>query len=186
MLFTIQKVTPYYVNLHLIHNLYQTAFPVDERCPFDYLLEKTSSNSIQFLAFYHQQDFVGFTYLVTSSSLIYIFYLAIDEKQRNKGYGGKIVEYIQCLFPQHCLFLDIEIINPNADNAVQRRKRKDFYCKHHFQSSGYFYHFYHVDYEVLTYGQPFIPSQGEKLFYDFSQGHVNIRFHKESKSDQDI
>lgn len=177
MLKTIQ-ITKNSPCLKQVQALYERAFPKDEKAPFEDLLINAFLHRSTFLAFFDQDCFIGLSYIIRQDNLTYLFYLAVEESQRNQGYGGQILEMIQNLYPDDCLFLDIELVDPRASNLLQRKKRKAFYLKHHFISSGYTYHFHHVDYEILTYGQPFEAKKGQKLFYDYSHGFVNFIFQK--------
>lgn len=165
-------------NLPIIHQLYENAFPHDEKAPFDHLLKQANQANVHFLAYYHLNQFCGFTYLITNQQTVYIFYLAVLEEKRNQGIGGEILEDIKERFFNCTLFLDIEVLNPQTSNYKQRKQRKEFYLKHGFESSSYGYHFYHVDYEVLKYGSHFHITDCHDLFYQFSHGRVDVEFKK--------
>ena len=50
------------------------------------------------------------------------------------------------------IVLDMEQLDDQADNAQERRSRRDFYIRNGFKGTGYWYRFFHVDYELLFYG----------------------------------
>lgn len=172
----IQNIYPDHKDLTIIHQLYEEAFPDDEKAPFEHLLNQTQLSHVQFLGFYHQQQFCGLTYLIISEKLIYIFYLAVLQPLRHQGYGREILKCIHQHYPHHTLFLDIEIVDKQAQNYIQRKKRKEFYLKNGFESAHYTYQFYNVDYEVLKCGDDFSIQMCHDLFYEFSNGHVDIQF----------
>lgn len=172
----IENITLTHPDLTQIQTLYEEAFPDNEQAPFDTLMKRTQLSTVQCFAFYDQQQFCGFVYLIREDNLIYIFYLAIVPSKRSQGYGGAILEKLKNLYPHCTFFLDIEVIDDHANNALQRHQRKEFYLHHGFESTLYTYRFYQVDYEVLKCGQSFSIEACHDLFYHFSDGEVDIQF----------
>lgn len=71
----------------VIRALYRQAFPPEEQAPFWLLMRKTKLPMTDFWAFYEQETWVGFAYVIQNETLAYLFYLAISPEQRGKGYG---------------------------------------------------------------------------------------------------
>ncbi|MCD7808221.1 MAG: GNAT family N-acetyltransferase [Erysipelotrichaceae bacterium] len=164
-----------YPNLNSIKKLYHDSFPRNERAPFKSLIKRLNKQT-DFLAFYDDDLFVGFTYLVTMHDLTYLFYFVVDEPLRNKGYGSAILAYLEEQYT--CIFIDIEVIDVNALNYTQRLRRRDFYLRNHFKETGLGYSFFKVDYEILAFGKGFSTHHAQQLFYDFTSGFMNIQFKK--------
>ncbi|MCD7949514.1 MAG: GNAT family N-acetyltransferase [Erysipelotrichaceae bacterium] len=164
-----------YPNLNDIKQLYHEAFPRNERAPFRSLMKRLNQQT-DFLAFYDEDLFVGFTYLVTMHDLTYLFYFVVDEPLRNKGYGSTILTYLEKHYA--CIFIDIEVIDANAPNYNQRLRRKEFYLRNGFKETGLGYSFFKVDYEILACGEGFNSHHAHQLFYDFTHGLMNIEFTK--------
>ena len=176
----IETINKKYRDLKLVENLYEESFPDDEKAPFESLIERLKKNST-FLGFRNEDDeFVGFAYLIHETDLHYIFYFAIMPHLQNKGYGSSILQYIKELYKDESIFFEIEVINENADNINERKRRKNFYLKNGFKESGYGYHFY-VDYEVMIRGNKIEPDRWHDMFIDFSDGFVDVEFKRLEK-----
>ena len=170
-------ITENHQDLSKIRHLYLTAFPEDERAPFDSLIQRAKKPNIDFVAFYDEKQFCGFTYLIKEEHLLYIFYFAVDDHLRNKGYGSMIINYLKEIYKDYSIFLEIEVLNPTEANYAQRKRRKDFYIRNEFRESGYGYTF-GVEYEVMIYGNGHQPKLWHDLFYHFSDGYVDVEFIK--------
>lgn len=132
--------------------MYFSFFSPIERVPFAFLFMKSRKNFVDFLAFYDQDIFVGFAYLITHKDLTFILYIAVQSVLQAKGYGSQILKYIQNLYPGHRFILDIQAIYENAAQLAQRKKRRDFYIKNGFIPAGFIWKEKHEIFEVLTYG----------------------------------
>lgn len=130
-----------------MERLYNSNFPDDERVPF-FILIKQLENGNTMTAYYDNDIFVGLTYLY-HHKVTYFAYLVIEEKLRGKGYATQIINQIQETNPNK-IVLDIEVLDENADNALQRKKRRDLYLKLGFVSTSVFYNYYNVTYELLS------------------------------------
>lgn len=136
MLYT-KKIDSHFEDMALVKKLYHKAFPKVERIPMIVLLWKAKKEEVQFVAFYDREEFIGFAYMFSSNNITFILYLAIDASRRSKGYGKTILSMIEADYPEHRLVLNIEEIDPTADNYTQRVKRKDFYLKNGYKNAGY-------------------------------------------------
>ena len=78
-----------------IKNLYLTAFPKEERAPFFLMKSKALKGKGDMLIAKDNDKFIGMAYMICYKNLAYLFYLAVDENSRGKGYGGKILSAIK-------------------------------------------------------------------------------------------
>ena len=116
--------------------LYTSAFPVNEQIPMPFLLWKAKKAFVDFLAFYDEGQFVGFIYLITNNDLTLVLFVAVNSKIQSKGYGGKIMNHVKILYPNNRIILNIEALDECAGNNEQRIKRRAFYIKNGYNSSG--------------------------------------------------
>ncbi|MFD1432787.1 GNAT family N-acetyltransferase [Lacticaseibacillus yichunensis] len=133
----------------LIKRLYFSAFPAAERAPLRSLLRAAQRPGKEFFAYYHDHQFVGFSYLVTSGDLAYLMFLAVDDKLRGKGYGSQILEAVAAGRPTARLLLNTEVLDADAPNALTRQRRREFYENNGFVSSGWQVTEFGVDYELM-------------------------------------
>lgn len=121
------RVTRKSENFKDIKRLYKRAFPAEERFPFWLLNKKAHPDRADFWAIYDRDRFLGTAYVVKSESLAYVFYLAIQDGERGKGYGTQVIQNLKARYKDKTLFLALETPDENAPNNAQRIKRHDFY-----------------------------------------------------------
>ncbi|MBR5340681.1 MAG: GNAT family N-acetyltransferase [Erysipelotrichaceae bacterium] len=131
-----------------VEKLYIDSFPEDERIPFKVLLDILSVQKIMDI-YYDNDQLIGMTYVFTDDKIVYLSYICIEEEFRNIGYGSEILEILKNDYKDKCLVIDIEECEENDDIRDEKRRGRDFYLRHGFVSTGIFYNFYHVDYEIL-------------------------------------
>ena len=145
-----------YINYHSLNkdrrkiwNLYIRAFPFEERCPFPIIRRKAKEGKGEFFGIYDNDVFVGLIYNIVYKDLVYIYYLAITEELRNKGYGTKILTDVKKMYEGKRIILMAETLDPNADNYIQRVNRSKFYSKNGFEYQGYTIMEWGVVYDML-------------------------------------
>ena len=161
------------VNSHLkwyknILNLYKESFPKNERLPIWLLNIMSKRTCVDFLAFYYNNIFCGFSYLIHNNNITFILYLAIDTSIRSKGYGTKILSLISNNKQNNNIILNIETVSNKYVEYKQMLNRQKFYFKNGFVDTKYKL----VDsgniYDVLYKGNNFSKSEYEKLLKTFS------------------
>lgn len=115
--------------------MYFEAFPKEERVPWMWLMMQSRKQFIEFIAFYDEDQFVGFAYIISRQKLTYIFYLAVNSELRGGGYGSKILQDIFKMYEGQHFAISVEPIDDTADNAAQRRSRVKFYERNGFTMS---------------------------------------------------
>ena len=145
------RIYPDYKDIDRIKKLYDSSFPRNERIPFKMLLMRMKDNNPMF-AYYEDEYLIGMSFCFMNDDIVYLSYLCVDEKYRNRGYGTKILKTLQEELSSFRIAIDIEEVKEDCDNYEERKKRKDFYLKNGFVSADFHYHIYHVDYEILCYG----------------------------------
>lgn len=111
-----------------IKRLYLAAFPDDERAPFPLLAGKARRSNVEWLAIFADKTFVGFFYNVLyGENLVYIFYFAIEENLRGRGYGSAAMSALKRKYAGKRLFLAMEEMDEAAENFAQRQRRCEFY-----------------------------------------------------------
>lgn len=92
-------------------------------------------------------EFVGFCALVLRSSFVYLAFFAICEDKRNKGYGARILKYLQKKY-QKPIILEAEKPYIGASDLALRMRRAGFYTRAGFskaeQSIAYFDEIYDI------------------------------------------
>lgn len=112
-----------------IKKLYKEAFPADERAPLMLMKRRAAQRKADSWNMYDGDEWIGWTYVITYDSMAYIFYLAIDNAKRGRGYGTAALEAIREKYKKHRIFLALEQLDKEAENYEQRLGRHAFYEK---------------------------------------------------------
>lgn len=141
------KVTKESEKFQEIERLYRAAFPREERVPMDTLLEE--DGPYDFIACYDEAILCGFYSALTFGDITHILFLAVEEKLRDHGYGSQILAEIGKAYAGNRVILDVEMVDPEADNNEQREQRIAFYMRNGYHHSGISYGWRRVMYEIL-------------------------------------
>lgn len=121
----------------LAEDLYLKAFPEIERHPIDELFIACDTGKCEWLIFKDGDTFIGMAYMVINDSIAFLLYLAVEEGQRNKGYGARILRELTKLYAGKEVVLLIESLHEECDNMDIRIRRKGFYLRNSFHDTGY-------------------------------------------------
>ena len=130
-----------------IERLYRAAFPREERVPMDVLLE--TDGPYDFVACYDGAVLCGFYSALTLGDITHILFLAVEETLRDHGYGSQILGEIKNAYEGKRIILDVEMVDPEAENKEQREHRIAFYMRNGYHHSGISYGWRGVMYEIL-------------------------------------
>ena len=163
-IYEVTKDSPW---LPQVKELYESAFPANERIPMKQLLD----NKIQreFFAFVDTIDgtptFCGFSNSITRGTITNIVYFAVEPKLRSRGYGSEILKTIREQHPETRLVVDIEVEEDSKDakELKLRERRRNFYQRNGFEASPFDYLWQGEHYRLLTVGG----TVTEKEFRDF-------------------
>lgn len=153
--------------------LYQTAFPKEERLPWWILRLNARRKGVDLSAFVEGDVFCGFTASVTVEDLHFLLFFAIDEGKRGMGYGSAILRMLQERYKT--LVLNVELLDPAAENYEQRKRRFAFY-----QRNGLVDTHYHVwevggKFRVLSTDPVLDVPQYKKIFKKLTLGVWDVK-----------
>lgn len=104
---------------------------------FGMMLAMSRLWNTEFLAFYHGDILCGFVYMAKVRKLVFIMFFAVEEELRSKGYGSRILERVQYLYPERKIIISFEPCDEGAEDYPQRVRRKRFYLSNGYQETGY-------------------------------------------------
>ena len=133
-----------------ITRLLKSAFPKQEQSSAFLLLLGSLRKSTHFTAFYGEDKFVGLLYTIENDRYYFILYLAVNPEMRSGDIGGKILDYAYAQAGDKIIALNVEPLNPAADNHEQRERRIAFYARHGIVETGYGFSMDGVPYSVLA------------------------------------
>jgi len=127
-------------NYSKVLDLYKHAFPGAQRIPSWLLRYKLKNGKAGFSILYDQGSWIGFIYATEYKDIVFIQFLAIHESCRSNGYGSKVMASMANKHLGKRIVLNIEELDSQANNYQQRIKRKAFYEKNGFSTSGFIIH----------------------------------------------
>lgn len=111
--------------LPVIFLLYRSAFPRQERKPFNRITAMVKQGRSDLWTIRYDGRFAGFAATVNAPDLVLLDYLAVSKKYRGWGIGTAALKTLMGRYP--ALFVEIESTFADAPNRVEREKRKRFY-----------------------------------------------------------
>lgn len=124
-------------NYSKVIDLYRKAFPAVRFVPSWILRFRMRNGKAGFSALYEHDTWIGFIYTTDYRDIVCIQFFAISESCRSGGYGSKVMDSMREMHSGKRIVLTIEELDERAKNYQQRVKRKAFYEKNGFSSSGY-------------------------------------------------
>lgn len=116
----------------LVKPLFISAFPKEERPPFFMMKRGVKKANGDLLIVRDGEKFVGFAYLMAGKRAAYLFFLAISDDCRNKGYGSEVLAGLKEAYPDKSIFLAREMLDESAENYTDRVRRHGFYLRNGF------------------------------------------------------
>ncbi len=154
--------------------LYAEAFPKEEQLPLSFLKRKAKSGVEDCFGLYEEGNFIGLLCCAYDRDIVFVFYFAISQSVRGKGYGTRVLEELKQRFPGKRLLLTIEILDENSPNNEQRKKRRAFYLRCGFRSCCYRVIERGVVYETLCYGKEVSREEFQALLLSY-MGRLRYR-----------
>lgn len=159
-----------------VKQLYLEAFPKEERVPWWLLRLNARREGIGLTAWVEGSTLLGFTSSVTTDKLHFLLFFAVPEARRGTGCGSKILSALK----EHygTILLNMELLDPNAENYPQRQRRFRFY-----QRNGFFDTCYHVwevggKFRVLSTNPTLDVAAYKEVFRKLSLGLWNVKILK--------
>lgn len=150
--------------------LMRTAFPKNEQVPMWLLRVLAFRKTVNFRVFYEDDQLCGILYTAENDKYIFVLYLAVNDQIRSKGYGTKILDWLKQSTGK-IIVLNVESLDPSAENALQREKRLSFYSRNGVLDTGCRFVDEGEKYSVLASDiESFDPREYEMFLSKFSFG----------------
>ena len=117
--------------------LYESAFPDEERIPWDDLLRLVREMPLEFAEYRDGEGLMGLTIVYPRPRLSWFWYFAVPAQRRGRGIGQRILAALLARYEGRSAVLDMEDpAQPGAPNPEQRRRRAAFYRRNGFRETG--------------------------------------------------
>ena len=124
----IAKFTNKYYDM--VNSIYEDAFPKYERyLPLDKMV---ATNNCELYCLIDNDMVCGFIYTMIHKNSVYVLYLAVGFKHRDKGYGSQLLKWCINNYKGSNIFLNIDEVNPQKPDYTKRKNRLKFYLKNGF------------------------------------------------------
>ncbi|KGJ87995.1 GNAT family N-acetyltransferase [Thalassotalea sp. ND16A] len=137
MSINLRPLNKYDANYSEVIDLYKEAFPEAQRISTWILRYKLRKGKVGFNILYAHDDWIGLIYVTEYKDIIFVQFLAIAESYRSGGFGSKVLDSMKNMHFGKRIVLNIEELDKQANNNQQRIKRKAFYEKNGFCTTGY-------------------------------------------------
>lgn len=164
--------------INAVKALLRKAFSKEEQIPFFILRFRNLSRRVSFEAYYDEEGFCGFSYCIETDNIAFILLLAVIEEARGKGIGSKTLSYLKDKYKNKPLTVNIEPLDQNAENSLQRERRLAFYKRNGFVETGYMVRGEKVSYMILSTEEGFDVREYKKLIKKFSLNTYRPRVEK--------
>lgn len=138
----LKKLTPDHPDIPELKEIFEEAFPVNERpIGMDDLLANFDKVPGELLGIYPDEtpdEFAGFFLTIMFETYAYLIYFATSQKKRSCGIGSKAIQAYKDYYSDRIIVFSYESIYEESDNAEQRERRRNFYLKNGFFETGWF------------------------------------------------
>ncbi len=152
MSINLRPLTKYDDNYSSVIQLYKNAFTTERRVPTWLLKFKLRNGKAGFNVLYEDDTWIGLLYITEYRDIILVHFLAITESFRSGGYGSKVMDSLKKMHDRKRIVLNIEKLDKQENNYAQRVRRKAFYEKNNFCSTGYLVKEPGEELEMLIFG----------------------------------
>ena len=148
-----KKITSAQANNIQVKQLYEAAFPENERIPWPDLMRLIDEMQLDFTTYEENNKLVGFTIVYPSSKVNWFWYFAVKEELRGQGIGQKILTLLLQKYEGKTCVLDME--SPYQDpcpNPEQRNRRHKFYLRNGFRDTNLFKSYSDIEMTMMIIG----------------------------------
>lgn len=136
-----------------IRELYESAFPKNERIPWDDLMRLIGEMHLDFTTYYDGTTFVGLTVVYPRPQFNWYWYFAVREDLRGKGYGQQILSQLIDYYKGQTSVFDMESPRQECGNIVQRKRRHAFYLRNGFRDTNVYRSYDGLELTIMMMGE---------------------------------
>lgn len=89
------RITRDFKDLNKVCQLAKTAFPPEEYLSPDIMIAMQEEGNFDFFALYDEDTFVGYISMKLYKQFTYLFFFAIEEEYRDRGYGSEALRFLK-------------------------------------------------------------------------------------------
>lgn len=148
-----QKLTAAKADNIQIKQLYESAFPENERIPWPDLMRLIDEMHLDFTTYEDNNQLVGFTIVYPGPKVNWFWYFAVKEEHRGQGMGQQILTRLIQKYEGKTCVLDMESpYQVPCPNPEQRSRRQQFYLRNGFRDSNLFKSYEDIEMTMMIIG----------------------------------
>ena len=148
-----QKLTAAKADNIQIKQLYESAFPENERIPWPDLMRLIDEMHLDFTTYEDNNQLVGFTIVYPGPKVNWFWYFAVKEELRGQGMGQQILTRLIQKYEGKTCVLDMESpYQVPCPNPEQRSRRQQFYLRNGFRDSNLFKSYEDIEMTMMIIG----------------------------------
>ena len=155
-----------------IHKIYNQSFPKIEKMSFDYILSMTTNKDVKFLMAVNE-EIIGLVFLIEKENEALIYYFAINDVVRSKGYGSIVLTKLKEKYQN--LIIIMEKVNKESIDYELQEKRLKFYQKNDFKLTDYLLSDYSGEFELLSLNDKINVNIVESMLSVIDNGNFNFK-----------
>lgn len=167
MTINFRPLNKYDINYSKVIDLFFEAFPKIQRLPLWIVKYRMRNGKNGFDVIYEHNNWIGFIYAKEYKNVVFVKFFAISESFRSSGYGSKVMDSMRNNFSDKRIVLNIEELDEKEDNYQQRVKRKAFYERNGFNSTGFIVKEPAERQEMLIHGGTISKEEIEAMYKHF-------------------
>lgn len=150
---TEKKITAAKADNIQIKQLYESAFPENERIPWPDLMRLIDEMHLDFTTYEDNNQLVGFTIVYPGPKVNWFWYFAVKEELRGQGMGQQILTRLIQKYEGKTCVLDMESpYQAPCPNPEQRSRRQQFYLRNGFRDSNLFKSYEDIEMTMMIIG----------------------------------
>lgn len=130
------------------------SIPEKERVSLFALLKSGDDPDTEITGLYSQTVPVGFYVVRKHNNISYLAFIAVREDMRSKGIGSSVLKELRCRFLTDRFIVEFESPD-NSDADVNALRRKEFYLRNGFHSTGYYSFYDETEFEIACSKETF-------------------------------
>ncbi len=149
------------LDMKFVLELYQQAFPEEERKPFSLIERKAAMGSMEVLVIREEGRRVGLAIVAFGEHMVLLDYFAISGQARGQGLGTEAFQLLREFYADYQFYLEIE--RP-APGFPERTRRREFYLRNGMLETGIYVNLLGVEMELLAAKPGLRYEQCEQLY----------------------
>ena len=178
----LKKLSKNDIDVRLIKELNEQAFPDNERVSIDGLFDFGSDGSMDILGIYGS-SFTGFFVIRKFKQIAYIAYFAICPEMRCKGNGSHALKLLKEYYHDRQIVVDFEALDEHHKDNQQRIRRRDFYLRNGFNETGWFQFYMDTEFEIFCSDLNFNKTQFDGMNADIHSKYPDYDPHPYRKEE---